>query len=94
MMAALIPEIQIEIYNAFDKLMENGKDGVQFEIITIRAGARVPLLYESCLLYTSLTALMGYGTIEETYERYSDLLVRNEDQNKYINQILGEEGMF
>ena len=37
---------------------------------------------------------MGFGTIEETYERYSDLLVRNEDQNKYINQILGEEGMF
>ena len=47
MMAALIPEIQIEIYSAFDKLMENGKDGVQFEIITIRSGVRVPLLYES-----------------------------------------------
>lgn len=44
--------------------------------------------------FLKLTALMGYGTIEETYERYSDLLVRNEDQNKYINQILGEEGMF
>ena len=44
--------------------------------------------------FLKLTALMGYGTIEETYERYSDLLVRNEDQNKYINQIFGEEGMF
>lgn len=46
-MKALIPEIQLEIYNAFDKLMENGKDGIQFEIITLRDGARIPLLYES-----------------------------------------------
>ena len=46
-MQALIPEIQLEIYNAFDKLMENGKDGIQFEIITLRGGARIPLLYES-----------------------------------------------
>ena len=37
---------QLEIYNAFDKLMENGKDGIQFEIITLRGGARIPLLYE------------------------------------------------
>lgn len=44
--------------------------------------------------FLKLTALIGYGTIEETYERYSDLLVRNEDPNKYINQIFGEEGMF
>lgn len=45
-MKALIPEIQLEIYNDFDKLMENGKDGIQFEIITVRDDARIPLLYD------------------------------------------------
>ena len=30
---SLIPEINIEIYNAFDKLLKEGKDGVQFEIM-------------------------------------------------------------
>ena len=41
-MQALIPEIQLEIYNAFDKLMENGKDGIQFEIITLRGAQGFP----------------------------------------------------
>ena len=33
---SLIPDIRIEIYNAFEKLTEKGKDGIQFEVITIR----------------------------------------------------------
>ena len=37
----------IEIYNAFDKLLKDGKDGVQFEIIAMRGENRIPLLYES-----------------------------------------------
>ena len=44
---SLIPEINIEIYNAFDKLLKEGKDGVQFEIIAMRGENRIPLLYES-----------------------------------------------
>ena len=46
-MKSLIPEINIEIYNAFDKLLKDGKDGVQFEIIAMRGENRIPLLYES-----------------------------------------------
>ena len=37
---------------------------------------------------------MGYSSIEETYERYSDLLVRDEEQNEYINQIFSGKGIF
>ena len=44
---SLVPEIELEIYHPFDKLMEDGSDGVQFELITLRGGARIPLLYES-----------------------------------------------
>lgn len=44
---SLVPEIELEIYQPFDRLMEDGRDGVQFELITIRSGARIPLLYES-----------------------------------------------
>lgn len=44
--------------------------------------------------FLKLTALMGYSSIEETYERYSDLLVRDEEQNEYINQIFSEKGIF
>ena len=44
---SLVPEIKLEIYHPFDKLMEDGSDGVQFELITIRGEARIPLLYES-----------------------------------------------
>lgn len=44
---SLVPELELEIYHPFDKLMEDGSDGVQFELITIRGEARIPLLYES-----------------------------------------------
>ena len=39
-MRSLVPDIRIEIYNAFEKLTEKGKDGIQFEVITIRGGGK------------------------------------------------------
>ena len=44
--------------------------------------------------FLKLTAVMGYGSIEEVYERYSDLLVCDEEQNEYISQIFSTESMF
>lgn len=68
--------------------------------------ARIPLLttqdlrdmYAEMMLKTEeisflkLTALMGYGSVEETYERYSDLLVDVTQHCRYIDQILGNKG--
>ena len=86
-MAALIPEIQIEIYNAFDKLMENGKDGVQFEIITIRAGARVPLLYESAGIKKLISIC---SNLVACYNRRSYCLVVDELDSGIYEYLLGE----
>lgn len=43
--------------------------------------------------FLKLTALMGYGSVEETYERYSDLLVDVTQHCKYIDQIFGDKGI-
>lgn len=86
-MAALIPEIQIEIYNAFDKLMENGKDGVQFEIITIRAGARVPLLYESAGIKKLISIC---SNLVACYNRGAYCLVVDELDSGIYEYLLGE----
>ena len=43
----MVPEIELEIYHPFSKLMEDGSDGVQFELISIRGESRIPLLHES-----------------------------------------------
>ncbi len=86
-MKALIPEIQLEIYNAFDKLMENGKDGVQFEVITLRDGARVPLLYESAGIKKLISIC---GNLVACYNRESYCLVVDELDSGIFEYLLGE----
>lgn len=44
--------------------------------------------------FLTLTALMGYGSIEETYERYSDLLVQDEEKSQYISQTFSDKENF
>lgn len=86
-MKALIPEIQLEIYNAFDKLMENGKDGVQFEIITLRDGARIPLLYESAGIKKLISIC---SNLVACYNRESYCLVVDELDSGIYEYLLGE----
>lgn len=86
-MKALIPEIQLEIYNAFDKLMENGKDGVQFEVITLRDGARVPLLYESAGIKKLISIC---GNLVACYNQESYCLVVDELDSGIFEYLLGE----
>ncbi|MBQ7838946.1 MAG: tyrosine-type recombinase/integrase [Lachnospiraceae bacterium] len=40
-----------------------------------------------------LTGLLGYASIEETYERYSNLATCDFSHNEFINQIFTEEGI-
>lgn len=86
-MKALIPEIQLEIYNDFDKLMENGKDGIQFEIITLRDGARIPLLYESAGIKKLISICCN---LVACYNRESYCLVVDELDSGIYEYLLGE----
>lgn len=86
-MKALIPEIEIGIYNAFDKLMENGKDGVQFEIITMRGGIRIPLLYESAGIKKLISIC---SNLVACYNRKSYCLVVDELDSGIYEYLLGE----
>lgn len=42
------------------------------------------ILKSEQVTFLTLTALMGYGAIEETYERYSDLMVQESEQSVRI----------
>lgn len=84
---SLIPGIELEIYNSFDKLMENGKDGVQFEIITIRQGARIPLLYESAGIKKLISIC---SNLVACYNRETYCLVVDELDSGIYEYLLGE----
>lgn len=86
-MKVLIPEIQLEIYNAFDKLMENGKDRIQFEIITLRDGARIPLLFESSGIKKLISIC---SNLVSCYNRESYCLVVDELYSGIYEYLLGE----
>lgn len=86
-MKALIPEVQLQIYNSFDKLMENGKDGIQFEIITLRDGARIPLLYESAGIKKLISIC---SNLVACYNRESYCLVVDELDSGIYEYLLGE----
>lgn len=86
-MKSLIPEINIEIYNAFDKLMKDGKDGVQFEIIAMRGETRIPLLYESAGIKKLISIC---SNLVACYNRQSYCLVVDELDSGIYEYLLGE----
>ncbi|MFZ2180630.1 MAG: ATP-binding protein, partial [Blautia wexlerae] len=86
-MKSLIPEINIEIYNAFDKLLKEGKDGVQFEIIAMRGENRIPLLYESAGIKKLISIC---SNLVACYNRESYCLVVDELDSGIYEYLLGE----
>ena len=86
-MKSLIPEINIEIYNAFDKLLKDGKDGVQFEIIAMRGENRIPLLYESAGIKKLISIC---SNLVACYNRESYCLVVDELDSGIYEYLLGE----
>ncbi len=86
-MKSLVPGIRLEIYNAFDKLMENGKDGIQFEIIAIRGKDRIPLLYESAGIKKLISICCN---LVACYNRESYCLVVDEFDSGIYEYLLGE----
>lgn len=86
-MKSLVPDIRIEIYNAFEKLMEKGKDGIQFEVITIRGEAKIPLLYESAGIKKLISIC---SNLVACYNRESYCLVVDELDSGIYEYLLGE----
>lgn len=86
-MGTLVPDIRIEIYNAFEKLMEKGEDGIQFEVITIREEARIPLLYESAGIKKLISIC---SNLVACYNRESYCLVVDELDSGIYEYLLGE----
>lgn len=84
---SLIPDIQLEICNAFDKLMKNGKDGVQFEIITIRGESKIPLLYESAGIKKLISIC---SNLVACYNKEGYCLVVDELDSGIYEYLLGE----
>ena len=44
---SLVPSLEIGIVNEKEQLMKDGSDGISFEIVSIRDGKNIPLVYES-----------------------------------------------
>lgn len=86
-MKSMVSEITLEIYNAFDKLMDDGQDGVQFEIITIRNGARIPLLFESAGIKKIISIC---SNLIACYNKESYCLVIDELDSGIYEYLLGE----
>lgn len=85
--ANMIKQINIEIYNAFDKLLKDGKDGVQFEIIAMRGENRIPLLYESAGIKKLISIC---SNLVACYNRESYCLVVDELDSGIYEYLLGE----
>lgn len=84
---SLIPDIELEIYNSFDKLTENGRDGVQFEVITLRGEDRIPLLYESAGIKKLISIC---SNLVACYNRETYCLVVDELDSGIYEYLLGE----
>ncbi len=84
---SLVPEIELEIYHPFDKLMEDGADGVQFELITKRGSARIPLLYESAGIKKIISICSNFVCY---YNQESYCLVVDELDSGIYEYLLGE----
>lgn len=84
---SLVPDIELEIYNHFDKLMDNGRDGVRFEVITIRNGARIPLLYESAGIKKIISIC---SSLVACFNRETYCLVVDELDAGIYEYLLGE----
>lgn len=84
---SLIPETELHIYNNFKKLMEDGKNGIQFEVVTLRDGVKIPLLYESAGIKKIISIC---SNLVACYNRETYCLVVDELDSGIYEYLLGE----
>lgn len=86
-LSSLVPELKLDICNSFEKMMENGRQGVQFELSTIRGEARIPLLYESA----GIKKIISIGSnLIACYNQEGYCLVIDELDSGIYEYLLGE----
>ena len=86
-LGSLVPDLKLEIYHPFDKLMEDGSDGIQFELISIRGQSRIPLLYESAGIKKLISIC---SNLVCCYNQESYCLVVDELDSGIYEYLLGE----
>ena len=86
-LGSLVPNLKLGIYHPFDELMEDGRDGIQFEMISIRGETRIPLLYESAGIKKIISIC---SNLVRCYNRESYCLVVDELDSGIYEYLLGE----
>lgn len=84
---SLVPDVELELYNVFEKLMEDGRNGIQFEVVTKRNGNRIPLLYESAGIKKIISIC---SNLVACYNRETYCLVVDELDSGIYEYLLGE----
>jgi hypothetical protein len=85
--ASIVPDLLIEIINYGGQLMKNGKDGVRFELLSVREGKEIPLRYESEGIHKILSVLQ---IITSAYNDPSTLVAIDELDSGIFEYLLGE----
>ena len=86
-LSSLVPELTLDICNNFEKFMEDGSEGVQFELTTIRGEARIPLLHESA----GIKKIISIGSnLVACYNQEGYCLVVDELDSGIYEYLLGE----
>lgn len=84
---AIIPSLNLEIINRKEQLLEDGKDGINFEVVSVRNDKYIPLKYESegIKRIISVTSAMIAA-----YNNYSICLMIDEFDSGIYEYLLGE----
>lgn len=84
---AIIPSLNLEIINRKEQLLEDGKEGINFEVVSVRNNKFIPLKYESegIKRIISVTSAMIAA-----YNNYSICLMIDEFDSGIYEYLLGE----
>lgn len=84
---AIVPKLSIEIHEHGRELLENGRNAMRFELVSVRDGQRIPLLYESDGIKKILSIL---GLLAAAYKDESILIAIDELDAGIFEYMLGE----
>jgi AAA15 family ATPase/GTPase len=84
---SIVPGLSIEIENHGKQLTKEGKDGIRFELVSVRGGMRIPLRYESEGIKRVLSIL---NIIISAYNNPSMLIAIDELDAGIFEYLLGQ----
>ena len=84
---SIVPGLSIEIENYGKQLTQEGKDGIRFELVSVRGGMRIPIRYESEGIKRVLSIL---NIIISAYSNPSMLIAIDELDAGIFEYLLGQ----